>query len=648
MATRQRRWLRAWDVAVAAVLVLLGVSALAPAPVVAQPFAAIVMDARSGETLHATNATARLHPASLTKMMTLYIAFEAVANGEISLDTRVRISRHAASQPPSRLGLRPGQRIAFRYLIRAAALRSANDAATAIAEALEGSVANFSVRMNRTAQAMGMTQTRFHNPHGLTQDGHMSTARDMAILSRQLYFDFPEYYNLFSRRSESAGIATVTNTNSRFLDSYPGADGIKTGFTNAAGYNLAAMAERNGVRILVVVMGGRSSAHRLQQVTALMDRGFREAPRRVALRRPARPDYVRAPEDSGTGPSAGRVIRLQTAPTASRFPRPRPLPDEAPPAELVAGLRSDIDAVIDDIREPDPETDTDVTGFPPDMTSEEPDEAAPVALAALATPPAAPDRSPVPPIRPEAAVDQGVTRAEGEMQAVAPLVVATTPEPRPELPMTMVEVAAVDPDDGGVLVEDGVLTITGLPPILTSPDDAAPGQAEPDLASAALDTVIDPADDESGPGMTEILEPYVPDLAVDTDGRLLWRDEELMAALTRESPDAPVLMPTIVLTTSTSEAVQPPPMPEIVSRASTSGVGDWAVELGLHPSRFDAERVLLRLALAESATLGSGDRQVTPRSGRFAAEIHNLSQEAAETACLRLVARNQPCSVMTP
>ena len=132
-----------------------------PLSVAAAPYAAMVLDARTGEVLHSRNADTRLHPASLTKMMTLYIAFEAVRNGEITLDTKVRISKHAASEPPSKLGLTAGQRIAFRYLIRAAAVKSANDAATAIGEAIEGSEAAFARRMTRTAKAMGMSRTTF-------------------------------------------------------------------------------------------------------------------------------------------------------------------------------------------------------------------------------------------------------------------------------------------------------------------------------------------------------------------------------------------------------------------------------------------------------------------------------------------------------
>ncbi|MDA9274525.1 serine hydrolase, partial [bacterium] len=164
-----------------------------PLSVAAAPYAAYVVDARTGEVLHARNADTRLHPASLTKMMTLYIAFEAIEKGEISLDTMVTISKHAASEPPSKLGLKSGQKIAMRYLVRAAAVKSANDAATAIGEALSGSEARFARRMTRTAKALGMSRTTFKNAHGLTEKGHMSTAHDMTILGRHVLYDYPQY-----------------------------------------------------------------------------------------------------------------------------------------------------------------------------------------------------------------------------------------------------------------------------------------------------------------------------------------------------------------------------------------------------------------------------------------------------------------------
>ncbi|MFQ6547587.1 D-alanyl-D-alanine carboxypeptidase family protein [Aestuariibius sp. 2305UL40-4] len=278
------------------------------------------MDARTGEVLHSRNADTRLHPASLTKMMTLYIAFEAVERGEISLDTMVTIPRIAANEPPSKLGLRAGQRIQLRFLIRASAVKSANDAATAIAVAIEGSEAAFARRMNRTAQAMGMTRTTFRNAHGLTEQGHMSTARDMTILGRHMIYDYPEYYNLFSRRSTDAGITQVANTNRRLLNAYRGADGIKTGYTRAAGFNLVASAERNGERVIATMFGGSSGAARNARVAELLDMGFERAPRRVAMNTPQRPTYV----GSERGRVVGKTVRVSGLVTRSLRPQTRP------------------------------------------------------------------------------------------------------------------------------------------------------------------------------------------------------------------------------------------------------------------------------------------------------------------------------------
>lgn len=296
---------------------LLALAILLPSVALSAPYAAMVMDARTGEVLHSRNADTRLHPASLTKMMTLYVVFEAVENGEIGLDDYVKISRHAAAEPPSKLGLRSGQRIKLRYLIRAAAVKSANDAATALGEAISGSEAAFARRMNRTAKALGMSNTTFKNAHGLTESGHMSTARDMTILGRHVLYDYPEYYNLFSRSSADAGIKTVNNTNRRLLADYRGADGIKTGYTRAAGFNLVASAQRGNERVIATVFGGRSSATRNARVAELLDMGFQRAPTNVAFRAPRKPNY----NPTGT---AGHTIRAVTAVRQSPYPRLRP------------------------------------------------------------------------------------------------------------------------------------------------------------------------------------------------------------------------------------------------------------------------------------------------------------------------------------
>ena len=291
-----------------------------PLPTIAAPYAAMVMDARTGKVLSSENADTRLHPASLTKMMTLYVVFEAIENGEISPDKRVRISRKAASEPPSKLGLREGQRVRLRYLIRAAAVKSANDASTAIGEAIEGSEAAFARRMNRTAKALGMTRTTFKNAHGLTEKGHLSTARDMTILGRHLFYDFAGYYHLFSRTTISVGAKSVPNTNRKFLRDYKGADGIKTGYTNAAGFNLVASAERGSERIIATVFGGRSTKTRNAQVAKLLNLGFKKAPSHAEIIKPKKPNYADVVKN---GPLSRKVSR-NTAVERSLRPKIRP------------------------------------------------------------------------------------------------------------------------------------------------------------------------------------------------------------------------------------------------------------------------------------------------------------------------------------
>ncbi len=402
-------------------LVIFMCLAMAGAPLRAAPYAAMVMDARTGEVLHARNAETRLHPASLTKMMTLYVAFEAIRLGEITLDTPVRISQKAANEAPSKLGLRAGSTIRFRYLIRAAAIRSANDAATAIGEAISGSEAEFSRRMNRTALALGMTRTTFRNAHGLTQEGHLSTAQDMTILGRRLFYDYPEYYNIFSRREDDAGIARVRNTNRALLDAYRGADGIKTGFTRAAGFNLVASAERGNVRVIATVFGGQSTAWRNQRIKELMDLGFERAPANATVRRPAMPVY--GPEETPRNPAGTAVV---VSGLVSQSLRPMPRPGAAP--ALVAppnpGLAAAIEAALDEALS------SSASATPPPPPRPEPASQQPQAAAQTA--PSEQDSAtasaPVPPPRPEGAASLAVPPRPADPQPFAFAAGPTEPE----------------------------------------------------------------------------------------------------------------------------------------------------------------------------------------------------------------------------
>jgi len=271
-------------------------------------------------------------------MMTLYLTFEALENGQLKLDQRVRVSRKAARQPASKLYLKAGQRVTIRSLIRAAAIKSANDAAMVLAETIGGSEKAFARLMTARARTLGMKNTAFRNPHGLTARGHYSTARDMAILARHIYFDFPDYYNVFGRKTERAAGKRIYSTN-RLLRSYRGAEGMKTGYTSAAGYNLVATARRGSKRIIAVVMGGKSSRWRNQQVAKLLDMGFARADTRVAIVRPgaarlqlaSAPIPPRRPQAPVTGLAAlGNVIVSPAAAETSAFSGRAPLYGVAP------------------------------------------------------------------------------------------------------------------------------------------------------------------------------------------------------------------------------------------------------------------------------------------------------------------------------
>ena len=253
--------------------------------------------------------------------MTLYVVFEAIRHGEITEDTLVKISRNASREPPSKLGLKAGQKIKLRYLIRAAAVKSANDAATALGEAISGSEEAFANRMTRTAKRLGMTRTTFKNAHGLTQKGHLSTAHDMTILGRHLLYDYNQYYKLFSRRTTTIGKRKIANTNRRLLANYKGADGIKTGYTQAAGFNLVASAERGKERIIATVFGGRSTSSRNARVAELLNMGFKRAPTNVAVIKPRRPAY---PNPGKVDGHAGISHRTVTAVKTSLRPKLRP------------------------------------------------------------------------------------------------------------------------------------------------------------------------------------------------------------------------------------------------------------------------------------------------------------------------------------
>ncbi len=450
----------------------------------ATPLALHLMDARTGETLYAKNADTPLAPASLTKMMTLYITFQEIEAGRVSLDTMITVSKNAANQAPTRLGLKAGQKIALRYLIRAAAVKSANDAAAAIGDHFAGSPAKWGARMTATAKSLGMKHSTFKNANGLSEKGHLSTARDMSILGRHLFYDFPQYYNIFSRRSTDAGLATVASTNRKFLDAYEGADGIKTGFTNQAGFCLTASAERNGVRLIGTVLGGTSTPMRNEKMTELLNKGFKMAKPGVAVIAPKPADPAPAPGGDG--------------------------------------------ALLTEAQD-DPATNT------------------------------------------------GSTAA----------IMTTSPRPMPR--------------PGDLLGAD-----TGIEAAV------AMANAAPETLLAAAVSVKASAADEPVTLVTNSVRPPKRNAPIYTD-----QDAELAMVVAK---------------------------PEVVTRVSTSSSGQtWGVNLGSYPTTTSAEKALLQIQLAETATLGNGLRKVVNRSNGYDAVVVGLDRDTADLACRKLQARAVQC-----
>ena len=289
------------------------------APVVyVEKFAAIVVDASSGRVLYEKMAQEKRYPASLTKMMTLYMLFEALERGDISMDTRMTASRNAARQPPSRLGLACSRRrgcdsITVEQAIRALVVQSANDVATLVGERLGGTEARFAANMTARAREIGLTNTRFANASGLPDTRHRTTARDMATLSLALWRDFPQYYHYFQTPNFSWRRTSGRNHN-RLLGQVEGVDGIKTGYTRASGFNLATMTERDGRRVIVVVLGGETSAARDAQVAYLIEGAYEEYARRED------------PNSAQFASLPSRRLDVQLAPGTLQANSPQPLP----------------------------------------------------------------------------------------------------------------------------------------------------------------------------------------------------------------------------------------------------------------------------------------------------------------------------------
>ena len=321
-----------------------GAGLAAPTQALAQPrfvsteskYASIVMDASTGDVLYERNPDAQRYPASISKIMTLYLTFEALQTGRLKLTDELVVSQHAANMAPSKLGLRPGEMISVDEAMRAVAVLSANDMAVALAEKIGGSESRFAALMTLRAQELGMNNTHYVNATGLPDARQVSSARDIAMLSRAVMRDYPQYYSYFSIKEFDYHGRTVVNHN-HLLGKMPGLDGLKTGFINASGFNLAASAVRDNRRLIAVVLGGNSTAARDSHVEDLLDTGFVVLQRRAMgqnvdfaqnLSEPAPIGLIsRPPTEEGAADQEGVRIVLTNNEQASLPRRPGPRRD---------------------------------------------------------------------------------------------------------------------------------------------------------------------------------------------------------------------------------------------------------------------------------------------------------------------------------
>jgi D-alanyl-D-alanine carboxypeptidase len=261
----------------ALVLALTSTLAVALGSSSASSEALLLIEASTGKVLHAENATYPWYPASVTKMMTLYVTLRALKDGRISPDKVITVSENAVAQAPSKMGFRAGTLLTVDNTIKMMMVKSANDMAVVLAEGVSGSIENFANDMNQAARRLGMTQTSYVNPNGLPADGQVTSARDLAILARALIREFPEYDNYWHIPAIKLGRRVMRNTN-RLIGTYPGADGMKTGFICASGFNLVGVATRNGRRLIAVVLGAHSGAERAEHAARLLESGFTASP----------------------------------------------------------------------------------------------------------------------------------------------------------------------------------------------------------------------------------------------------------------------------------------------------------------------------------------------------------------------------------
>jgi D-alanyl-D-alanine carboxypeptidase len=455
------------------------------------PYSSIVVDGNSGAVLQASNPDALRHPASLTKVMTLYLLFERLDIGKIKLDTPLNVSEHASEQDPTKLDLKPGQTITVEDAIKGVVTKSANDAAVVIAESLGGSEEVFAKQMTQTAHALGMAHTTYVNASGLPDDDQLTSARDQTLLGRAIQDRFPQYYKYFSTESFVFHGEAMRNHN-HLLGTIEGVDGIKTGFTRASGFNLLTSVHRDGRYIVAVVMGGPSAADRDDRMRDLIGDHLREA----SLRRTAPMIAEATPRDE---PKSVAVAKPPAAPAATAR-HADPAATASVDAHIATGANDPIKPLlVKTITYRTAPVQTASLAPMPALVAVAAPVALPVPQPAVSRPsvPAPPpaqaieqphtvvaSADPAPAATPTAPQPQAVTPAPAESDVAAAPPIAPVPAPAPALAPTAAAAAApipAPPPVAGPPAVEPAETETAVPEMAY----AEPAKAEPAIASTA-------------------------------------------------------------------------------------------------------------------------------------------------------------------
>ena len=634
-------------------------------PTHAAPYADIVVDANSGAVLHATNPDARRHPASLTKIMTLYLLFEQLEAGKFKLDTPLKVSAEAAGQTPTKLGLKPGSTLAVEDAIKGMVTRSANDAAVVVAEAIAGSEDDFAKLMTHKAQALGMKNTVYKNASGLPDDNQVTTARDQSTLGRAIQERFPRYYKYFSIRSFTFRGESISNHN-HLLGKVEGVDGIKTGYINASGFNLVTSVHRGNRYLVAVVMGGSSGGSRDAKMRDLISEKIAQA----STKRTA-PMVAEASGTSDFKPEPMVLTKAEPKAVAKAEPKPEPKPEPmvvTKPEPKVAAAK------VEPKEEPKAEAKAEsrfavasATSLPVRFNL----SAAPAEPAAMRSEPAAtatPTQARVvagstEPIRP-VLVKTLTVRAGVRTASLAPLHVASpAAEPQPAAaaapaptPVAAAKAEPAAPPPAPVTAAKSEPSAPPPAPVAAAkPEPSAPpapvaaAKPEPAAALSEVATKPEPAAAPSTPAITAKGEPAAPPTPMAVAAAKPEPAAELPKPAIPSASPAPLAA---AAPAPTAPAAKPAPMP--TARPASAALAakpqhkpGWMIQVGAYPAEQAAKQRLSTVQSKASKMLTGAEAftETIDKGGTtyYRARFAGLDKDKAEAACKYLKRNDVEC-----